>query len=98
MSLVVAFSCLLFSRPGVADRHIGRGSEGQHPCLLSDGGQEQQVLLEAPHDSIQCHLRAFASYAYGTTLVDRLHTMPPWVMEVATYCIRLGAASAMAIA
>ena len=32
----------------------------------------------------------------GTTLVDGLHTMPPWVMEVATYCIHLGATSAMA--
>ena len=34
----------------------------------------------------------------GMTLVDRLRTMPPWVMEVATYCIRLGATSAMATA
>jgi len=32
----------------------------------------------------------------GTTLADRLRTVPPWVMEVATYCIRLGSASAMA--
>jgi len=32
----------------------------------------------------------------GMTLVDRLCTVPPWVMEVATYCIRLGSASAMA--
>ena len=32
----------------------------------------------------------------GTTLVDRLHTVPPWVMEVATYCIHLGATLAMA--
>ena len=34
----------------------------------------------------------------GMTLADRLHTMPPWVVEVATYCIRLGAALAMATA
>ena len=34
----------------------------------------------------------------GTTLADRLHTVPPWVMEVATYCIRLVAASTMATA
>ena len=32
------------------------------------------------------------------TLVDHLRTVPPWVMEVATYCICLGAASAMAAA
>ena len=31
-----------------------------------------------------------------TTLVDCLHTMPPRVVEVAMYCIHLGAASAMA--
>jgi hypothetical protein len=34
----------------------------------------------------------------GTTLADRLHTVQPWVMEVATYCICLGGASAMATA
>jgi hypothetical protein len=34
----------------------------------------------------------------GVTLADRLCTVLPWVMEVATYCIRLGAASAMAAA
>ena len=34
----------------------------------------------------------------GMTLVDRLRTVPPWVMEVATYCIHLGAASAMVAA
>ena len=33
-----------------------------------------------------------------TTLVDHLRTMPPWVMEVATYCILLGATLAMAAA
>ena len=32
------------------------------------------------------------------TLADRLRTVPPWVVEVATYCISLGAASAMAVA
>ena len=31
------------------------------------------------------------------TLADRLRTVPPWVMEVATYCIRLGAATTMAV-
>jgi hypothetical protein len=34
----------------------------------------------------------------GMTLVDCLHTVPPWVMEVATYCIHLVATSAMAVA
>jgi hypothetical protein len=34
----------------------------------------------------------------GTTLADCLHTVPLRVMEVAMYYIRLGAASAMAIA
>jgi hypothetical protein len=34
----------------------------------------------------------------GTTLADRLRTMPPWIMEVATYCFRLGATSALAAA
>ena len=34
----------------------------------------------------------------GMTLVDRLRTVPLRVMEVATYCIRLRAASAMAAA
>ena len=34
----------------------------------------------------------------GMTLADRLHTVLPWVMEVATYYICLGAASAMATA
>ena len=34
----------------------------------------------------------------GMTLADHLHTMPPWVMEVDTYCIFLGASSAMAAA
>ena len=34
----------------------------------------------------------------GMTLVDHLCTMPPWVMEVATYYIHLGAASSMAAA
>jgi hypothetical protein len=34
----------------------------------------------------------------GMTLANRLRTMPPWVMEVAMYCIRLGATSAMAVA
>ena len=34
----------------------------------------------------------------GMTLVVRLLTVLPWVMEVATYCIRLRAASAMATA
>jgi len=34
----------------------------------------------------------------GTTLADHLCTVPLWVMEVTTYCIRLGAASAMAAA
>jgi len=34
----------------------------------------------------------------GMTLADYLCTMPPWVMEVDTYCIRLGASSAMAAA
>ena len=29
------------------------------------------------------------------TLADHLHVVLPWVMEVATYCIHLGAASAM---
>ena len=32
----------------------------------------------------------------GITLADLLHTVPPWVMEVATYYIFLGATSAMA--
>ena len=32
------------------------------------------------------------------TLTDHLRTVPPQVMEVAMYCIRLGAASAMATA
>ena len=32
----------------------------------------------------------------GMTVADYLHTVPPWVMEVATYCIHLGATSAMA--
>ena len=32
------------------------------------------------------------------TLADHLRTVPLWVMEVTTYCIRLGAASAMAAA
>ena len=34
----------------------------------------------------------------GMTLADHLHTVSPWVVEVATYCISLGAASAMAVA
>ena len=34
----------------------------------------------------------------GTTLADLLRTVPPRVMEVAMYCICLGAASAMATA
>ena len=34
----------------------------------------------------------------GMTLVDCLCTMPPRVMEVATYCIHLGAASTMVAA
>ena len=34
----------------------------------------------------------------GMTLADYIRTMPPWVMEVVTYCIRLGAASTMATA
>jgi hypothetical protein len=34
----------------------------------------------------------------GTTLVDRLHTVPPRVVEVTMYCILLGAALAMAVA
>ena len=34
----------------------------------------------------------------GMTLTDHLRTMPPWVMEVAMYYIRLGIASAMAAA
>jgi hypothetical protein len=29
----------------------------------------------------------------GMTLVDHLHTVSPWVMDVATYCILLGAAT-----
>ena len=32
----------------------------------------------------------------GMTLADRLRTVPPRVVEVATYCILLGAALAMA--
>ena len=32
------------------------------------------------------------------TVANRLHTVPPWVLEVATYCICLGVASAMAAA
>ena len=34
----------------------------------------------------------------GTTLADRLCIVPPLVMEMATYCIHLGATSAMAAA
>ena len=34
----------------------------------------------------------------GRTLADHLRTMPPRVMEVATYCIGLGVALAMATA
>jgi hypothetical protein len=34
----------------------------------------------------------------GTTLADHLRTVPPRVLEVATYCILLGAALAMAAA
>jgi hypothetical protein len=34
----------------------------------------------------------------GMSLTDNLYTVPPRVMEVATHCIRLGAASAMAAA
>ena len=34
----------------------------------------------------------------GMTLADRLHIVSPRVMEVASYCIRLGAALAMAAA
>ncbi|XP_066324137.1 uncharacterized protein [Miscanthus floridulus] len=34
----------------------------------------------------------------GMTLADRLRTVPLWVMEVATYCIHLGATSSMATA
>ena len=34
----------------------------------------------------------------GATLADCLLTMLPWVMEVATYCIHLGVALAMATA
>ena len=43
-------------------------------------------------------VRVLLSHApVGTTLVERLRTMPPWVMEVAMYCIRLGAALAMTV-
>jgi hypothetical protein len=34
----------------------------------------------------------------GTTLADCLRTMPPQVIEVATYCIHLGATLAMVVA
>jgi hypothetical protein len=34
----------------------------------------------------------------GTTLADRLRTVPPWVEEVAMYYIRLGATLAIAAA
>jgi hypothetical protein len=34
----------------------------------------------------------------GTTVEDRLCTVPPRIMEVASYCIRLGATLAMATA
>jgi hypothetical protein len=33
MSLVVAFSCFLFSRLGAADRHAGQGGGGDPPSL-----------------------------------------------------------------
>jgi hypothetical protein len=74
VSSIVAFSCLLFSRLGAANHRVGRGgggdpssldSRGQRPCLLSDGGQEQQVLLGPPRGSKQRRPRAFASCAYG---------------------------------
>ena len=74
VSSVVAFSRLLFSRPGAADRRAGRGnggdppspgSRGQRPCLLLEGSGEQQALLGPPRGSKQRRLRAFVSCAYG---------------------------------
>jgi hypothetical protein len=72
MSLVVAFSCLLFSRLGAANCRVGwggggdprsLGSWGQHPCLLPNGAREQQALLRPLHDNRQHRPHAFASYA-----------------------------------
>jgi hypothetical protein len=34
----------------------------------------------------------------GTTVAECLRSVPPWVLEVATYCIHLGAASALVTA
>jgi hypothetical protein len=73
MSSVVAFYYLLFSHPGAANRHVGRGSGGDSPspgsrgqrsCLLDDG-QEQQALLGPPCDSRQRCPHAFSSCACG---------------------------------
>jgi hypothetical protein len=41
---------------------------------------------------------AFVSCPYRETLMDHLHTVSPRVMEVAMYCIHLGATSTMATA
>ena len=43
-----------------------------------------------------CALINWMVLLQGMTLADCLCTVPPWVMEVAMYCILLGAALAMA--
>ena len=63
--------------------------------MAAESNRRYQDLQAAARNAIRV---LSPPVAVGTTLVDRLRTVPPWVMEVATYNIRLGAASAMATA
>jgi hypothetical protein len=61
--------------------------------MVAESNRRYQDLHTAAGNAIRVLLPPAPT---GRTLADRLHTVPLQVMEVATYCIHLGAALAMA--
>ena len=76
-------------------RHVAKDNTHVSSRMLAKSNRHYQDLHTVAGNAI----RVLSPPApMGTSLADHLHTMPPWVVEVATYCIRLGAALAMATA
>jgi hypothetical protein len=86
--------CLLLSCLGAADRCAGQGGGDDLLSLVAETNRHYQDLHVVAGNVV----RVLSPPApMGTTLADRLCTVPPWVMELATYYIRLGATLAMAV-
>jgi hypothetical protein len=83
----------------------GKTAESIHLCQVAEDNAcvSSQMATESNRRYQDLHTTAGNAVRMllppaptGMTMVDCLHTVPSWVMEVAMYFIRLGATSAMA--